>query len=132
MRLIPVLVLFILLLSGPLPAEAQPATPATASPIATSGDVARLVDIGGGREMYLTCRGEGAPTVILESGYPNNADIWDTIALGPDADETAVFPGVASFTRVCAYDRPGTLLDADRRGRSDPVPQPRTAADAVD
>ena len=113
-------------------ARAQSATPATASTFATSGDFAGLVDIGGGREIYLTCRGEGAPTVILESGYPNNADIWDTIALGPDADEAAVFPGVASFTRVCAYDRPGTMLDADHLGRSDAVPQPRTAADAVD
>ena len=43
----------------------------------------------------------------------------------------AVLPGVAAFTRVCAYDRPGTALDADHRSRSDPVPMPRTAADAV-
>lgn len=132
MRLIPVLVLLTLLLGVPLPSGAQSATPAAASPVAASGDVAGLVDIGGGREMYLTCRGEGGPTVILEAGYGNDADIWDTIALGPDSNETAVFPGVAAFTRVCAYDRPGTGLDADRRSRSDPVPQPRTAADAVD
>jgi pimeloyl-ACP methyl ester carboxylesterase len=42
-----------------------------------------------------------------------------------------VLPGVAAFTRVCAYDRPGTVLDDDHRSRSDPVPMPRTAADAV-
>jgi pimeloyl-ACP methyl ester carboxylesterase len=52
-----------------------------------------------------------------------------------------VLPGVAAFTRVCAYDRPGTLternpsLDPDGplfyRSRSDPVPQPRTTQDKV-
>jgi pimeloyl-ACP methyl ester carboxylesterase len=132
MRSSRVIGLLILMLSFPIPAVAQVATPTGSTSIAASSDFAGLVDIGGGREMYLICRGEGSPTVILESGAGNNADVWDTIALGPDSDETAVFPGVAAFTRVCAYDRPGTLLDADRRGRSDSAPQPRTAADAVD
>jgi pimeloyl-ACP methyl ester carboxylesterase len=39
-----------------------------------------------------------------------------------------------AVTRVCAYDRPGTvapLKDDVRPSRSDPVPQPRTAPDAV-
>jgi pimeloyl-ACP methyl ester carboxylesterase len=85
--------------------------------------------------MYLECRGEGSPTVILEAGAGNNADVWDAIALESDAGEasgdTAVLPGVAAFTRVCAYDRPGTAIDADHRSRSDPVPMPRTASDAV-
>ena len=42
----------------------------------------------------------------------------------------AVLPGVSAFTRVCAYDRPGTALEAeppDDRSRSDPIPQPTTA-----
>src|SRR5262249_893769 len=42
--------------------------------------------------------------------------------------------GVAGFTRVCAYDRPGTIGDSDdpaERSRSDPVPQPRAAEDTV-
>jgi pimeloyl-ACP methyl ester carboxylesterase len=37
---------------------------------------------------------------------------------------------VAAFTRVCAYDRPGTVLEAeppDDLSRSDPIPQPTTA-----
>jgi len=42
-----------------------------------------------------------------------------------------VLAGVARFARVCAYDRPNTIVQPDRRSRSDPVPQPRTAADAV-
>ena len=42
-----------------------------------------------------------------------------------------VRPGVAAFARVCSYDRPGTVLDENTFSRSDPVPQPQTAADAV-
>ena len=33
-----------------------------------TGNSARLVDIGGGRKMYLNCRGTGSPTVILVGG----------------------------------------------------------------
>ena len=131
MRPIPVLGLFALLLGAPIPAVAQSATPAAASPVAAGGDFAGLVDIGGGRKMYLECRGEGGPVVILEAGAGNDADTWDAVALGPDSEQTAVLPGVAAFTRVCAYDRPGTILGIDRRSRSDPVPMPRGAADMV-
>jgi pimeloyl-ACP methyl ester carboxylesterase len=45
-----------------------------------------------------------------------------------------VLPAVAEFTRVCAYDRPGTYAsigEDDFVGRSDPIAQPRTAPDAV-
>ncbi len=35
---------------------------------ADSGDFAGLVDIGGGRKMYLECRGTGSPTVVLVAG----------------------------------------------------------------
>jgi pimeloyl-ACP methyl ester carboxylesterase len=89
-----------------------------------------LVDIGG-RSLWLEVSGSGGPTVILESGFGNNAQIWDSIALAPGSDEPAVLPGAAAFTRVCAYDRPGTTLDAAHLSRSDPVPMPRTALDAV-
>jgi pimeloyl-ACP methyl ester carboxylesterase len=129
-RLILTLVLVTLFLLGlPSPALAQSATPPAASPTTASGDVAGLVDIGGGRRMYLECRGEGGPTVVLEAGYRNNAELWDTVALPAGTAGDAVWPGVAAFTRVCAYDRPGTI--GDLVSRSDPVPQPRTAADAV-
>ncbi len=109
------------------PARKQvPSRSGAASP--ASSDFAGLIKIGGGRKMYLECRGSGKPTVILESGYRNDAEIWST-PIEPGMN--AVFPEVAKFTRVCAYDRPGTFLDADHLGRSTPVTMPRTARDLV-
>ena len=93
-----------------------------------SGDFVGLVDIGAGRKMYLKCSGSGSPTVILESGYRNDADIWSTEF---EPGMSPVFSQIAKFTRVCAYDRPGTFLDAGHLGRSTPVPMPRTARDIV-
>src|SRR5262249_30830911 len=92
---------------------------------AGDGDVAGLVDIGGGRRLYLECRGTGSPTVVLIAGYGNRGSVWSSLAA--DVPPPAVLPGVAGFTRVCAYDRPGTIGDSDdpaERSRSDPVPQP--------
>jgi CubicO group peptidase (beta-lactamase class C family)/pimeloyl-ACP methyl ester carboxylesterase len=93
-----------------------------------SDNFAGLIDIGGGRKMYLKCSGSRSPTVILESGYRNDADIWSA-ELEPGM--SPVLSKVARFTRVCAYDRPGTFVDADHLGRSTPVPMPRTARDLV-
>jgi pimeloyl-ACP methyl ester carboxylesterase len=98
------------------------------APVPASGNFSGLIDIGGGRKMYLECSGTGSPTVILESGYRNDADIWSA-ELEPGM--SPVFPQVARFTRVCAHDRPGTFLDADHLGRSTAVPMPRTARDLV-
>jgi pimeloyl-ACP methyl ester carboxylesterase len=100
----------------------------SAAPTAASGDFAGLVEIGPGRKMYLQCQGSGSPTVILESGYRNDAEIWSA-QLEPAM--STVFPQVAKFTRVCAYDRPGTFLDATHFGRSTPVSMPRAARDLV-
>lgn len=127
MRLLAALGLIVVLLSVPTSVVAQ-STPEVASPTAASSDFAGLVDIGGGRQMYLECRGEGGPTVVLEAGYRNNAEIWDTVALPVGTVGDAVWPGVAAVTRVCAYDRPGTIGDVSR---SDPVPMPRTVGDIV-
>jgi len=93
---------------------------------AGSGDFAGLVDIGGGRKMYLECRGTGSPTVVLVGGLRASAEDW---SIG-DKSAPPVFPEVAKFTRVCAYDRPGTPV-GDEPSRSDLVPQPTTAGDAV-
>jgi len=91
-----------------------------------SGDCARLVDIGSGRKMYLKCRGAGSPTVVLVGGLRASAEDWSVA----DKSAPAVFPEVGKFTRVCAYDRPGTPV-GEKPSRSDPVPQPTTAKDAV-
>jgi pimeloyl-ACP methyl ester carboxylesterase len=109
------------------------AAQSVATPVLRTGDFAGLVNIGG-RELYLKCRGSGSPTVILEAGFRTRADVWSADLVQPDAPRTMVFPGVAAFTRVCAYDRPGTatVLDGELLpSRSDPVPMPRTAAEAV-
>jgi len=60
-----------------------------------------------GRRMYLSCRGSGSPTVVLESGLGETSAYWGWIA-----------PRVARDTRVCVYDRAG-------RGRSDEAATPR-------
>jgi D-alanyl-D-alanine carboxypeptidase len=85
-----------------------------------------LVDIGGGRKMYLTCHGTGSPTVVLVSGLKASADDWNIA----EKSASAVFPELSKLTRVCSYDRPGTPV-GEKPSRSDPVPQPTTAKDAV-
>jgi pimeloyl-ACP methyl ester carboxylesterase len=98
------------------------------APVPASGSFSGLIGIGDGRKMFLECGGSGSPTVILESGYRNDADIWSA-ELEPGM--STVFPQVARFTRVCTYDGPGTFLDADHLGRSTAVPMPRAARDLV-
>ena len=115
---------------------------------ASSADVSGLVEIGGGRKMYLACTGVGSPTVVLISGKGNGAADWKAV-LDPadpahDADydaiawgkgdlhesESAVFPMVSHWTRVCAYDRPGTRLEG--ADQSTPIAQPHRADQAAD
>jgi pimeloyl-ACP methyl ester carboxylesterase len=100
-------------------------------------DFAGLVDIGGGREMYMECRGKGRPTVVFVSGYPERTETWST-TLDSSGDrvfpsEQAMVPAIAENNRVCAYDRPGTFLSTGpedfEKSRSDPVPQPTTLHD---
>jgi pimeloyl-ACP methyl ester carboxylesterase len=95
----------------------------------SDSDFAGLVGIGGGRQMYMECSGTGSPTVVLESGLRGAADVWSMSSAGEGAP--TVFPEVANFTRVCAYDRPGTVVGGESPSRSDPVSQPTTAQDAV-
>ena len=75
----------------------------------------KLIDVGGYR-LHLYCTGtshSGSPTVILEAGGGGGSVGWSKIQ-----------PGVASFTRVCSYDRAGY-------GWSDNGPLPRTAGRIV-
>ena len=116
-------------LAGPAVAPAGAWTPDL--PL-KAGDSAGLVGIGHGREMFLECYGKGWPTVILDSGLRNGAGVWaqpnEESPPGP-----TVFPGVARFTRVCSYDRPGTIATFAplEFSRSSAVAMPRTAAGAV-
>jgi len=68
----------------------------------------------GDRRLWIACRGDGNPTVILEAGINTGSSIWQF-----------VLPGVAATTRVCAYDRAGI-------GRSSTTPRPRDSQQAVD
>jgi pimeloyl-ACP methyl ester carboxylesterase len=122
---------------------------------ATAKDLAGLIDVGSGRSLYLACRGKGAPTVVLISGGWEAGWIW-TYALPPNDPvqalpydafsggegkpqklDAAVFPSVATFTRVCLYDRPNTTIGEDielERGGTvtTPVSQPHALSDDVD
>ncbi|WP_168707084.1 alpha/beta fold hydrolase [Gordonia paraffinivorans] len=105
----------------------------------SASDVAGRVEVGEGRHLYLDCRGEGSPTVVLQSGFGNAGDIWEL----SETDSPAVQPALAETTRVCAYDRPGSLVtttvddgkvsDSGRTepARSDQVPMPRDPAEVV-
>ena len=66
----------------------------------------KLIDVGGYR-LHLYCTGEGGPTVVLEFGLDGSYLDWYKVQ-----------PQVATFTRVCSYDRGGC-------GWSDPSPRPR-------
>ena len=82
------------------------ATPATSTPT-VQGDVNGLVDIGGGRRIYVRCTGTGSPTVILEGGDEDTS-----------ASYTFAVPSLAKVTRTCVYDRANL-------GKSDSAPGPR-------
>jgi pimeloyl-ACP methyl ester carboxylesterase len=94
-----------------------------------------LVSIGGGRKLYLQCRGTGGPTVVLISGFRGGYDDWTHVVSGPEAtpepSPRAVFPRLAKFTHVCAYDRPGTTNFDGQISPSTPVRQPTSAVDGV-
>jgi pimeloyl-ACP methyl ester carboxylesterase len=93
---------------------------------AENGSFVGLVDVGSGRKMYLKCSGKGSPTVVLVGGLRASAEDWSI----SDKSKPNVFPEVGKFTRVCAYDRPGTPV-GEKPSRSDAAPQPTTANDAV-
>ncbi|MFD6229148.1 alpha/beta fold hydrolase [Streptomyces sp. NPDC060232] len=129
-------------------APLAPAGPAAARPVARDGtdppadrgprgDFEGMVAVPGGRRVHVECRGTGTPTVVLVSGTRGAADEWTHAAdparagAAPAPSASAVFPAVASFTRVCAYDRPGTTRFDGMRSPSTAVPQPTTAADGV-
>jgi pimeloyl-ACP methyl ester carboxylesterase len=77
----------------------------------------KLVDVGGGRRLHISCSGtnvDRGPTVILEAGFGNASAVWNRVQ-----------PEVAKFARVCSYDRAGL-------GASDPVAAQRTVVSAAE
>lgn len=115
----PASLLALIVLATPMVARAEPGL--------AQSNQAGTVEVDG-RKLYLECKGKSSPLVILISGYRNNAAIWTT---PPKPGVTPVFDAVAAFTRVCAYDRPGTILDATQLSRSDPVAMPRSSDEVV-
>ncbi|MGW4098064.1 alpha/beta fold hydrolase [Mycobacterium sp. NPDC004974] len=71
----------------------------------------KMIDIGG-RTVHLDCRGQGSPTVVLESGADTSGSaLW-----------FPVHRQVATFTRVCSYDRAGLMWSESAGDRPrDPV-----------
>jgi pimeloyl-ACP methyl ester carboxylesterase len=104
---------------------------------AEAGNSGGLVDIGGGRKIYLQCSGVGSPTVVLISGTRGAHDDWIDLmdpknpAGGTKPGESAVFPQVSKVTRICVYDRPGTTRNDTTVTDSTPVRQPTTAQQGV-
>lgn len=90
-------------------------------------DVAGLVDVGGGRSLWLECRGTGSPTVVFLSGTRGAADEWSTLLPDADPGTVSTFDAVSQTTRACAYDRPGTTVASGEPTTSSAVPQPTTA-----
>ena len=93
------------------------------------GNFSGQIGIGAGRKLYLRCAGRGSPTVVMDSGIHDSSDPWTlTQTEFPVPSSPSVFQGVARFTHVCIYDRPGTIRykqPAALTTRSTPVPMPR-------
>jgi pimeloyl-ACP methyl ester carboxylesterase len=105
------------------------------------------VEIAPGREVYVECRGEGSPTVVLIAGKGNGAADWHQVLGATDpvrdlpTDEVlagkgrfhdskrAVYPTIARSTRVCSYDRPNTRTDG--KHTSTPREQPHAVDEDV-
>jgi pimeloyl-ACP methyl ester carboxylesterase len=69
----------------------------------------KLYDVGGHR-LYLDCRGEGSPTVVLSNGLGGISAGW-----------ARVTGRIAETTRVCAYDRAGQGWSDDAASPQDGV-----------
>ena len=108
---------------------AMPVTP-DASTRPEVGGAGTSVDIGDGRTLFLACAGEGSPTVILEAGLHSSSQAWTESLPVPPATGPDVFSALARHTKVCRYDRPGTVIvegeSIKLTDRSTPVANPRT------
>lgn len=108
-----------------------PSSSSSASSPSTGSDFAELVDVGGGRSLWLECRGTGSPTVLFISGTRGAADEWSTQLPDAAPGTESTFDAVAQTTRACAYDRPGTTVSSGEPTTSTAVPQPTTAVQSA-
>lgn len=102
-------------IQSPLPTRTGTPPPrvGTAQSLPVPSSAGELV-MANGHRLWIACQGQGGPTVVMEAGVTTGSQIWQFVA-----------PGVATFTRVCVYDRANL-------GRSDAAPRPRTSQDVVD
>jgi D-alanyl-D-alanine carboxypeptidase len=77
-------------------------TPKPPAPVVSTVDV-------GGHQRWITCRGSGSPTVVLENGFGESASTWELVE-----------SRLATTTRVCSYDRAGLAMPSP--GAAPPVP----------
>jgi len=100
-HLLAILCLFVFV-SEPLLAQQPKTTTQSSTKI-------QYVDLGG-YKLRLQVAGSGTPTVVLDCGFGDSLEVWND-----------VYPEVARFARVVAYDRAGL-------GKSEPGPEPRSFA----
>jgi pimeloyl-ACP methyl ester carboxylesterase len=88
-------------------------TSATTHAETPGGELDEVVQIDGGRGLYVRCTGSGSPTVVMEGG---DGDTSDSYRFAEAA--------IAKETRACVYDRANL-------GQSDPAPGPRGLEELV-
>jgi pimeloyl-ACP methyl ester carboxylesterase len=100
--------------SAAAPTEATEADASASEADQDAPGLDRVVNIDGGRGLYVRCTGTGSPTVVMEGG---DGDTSDSYFFAEDE--------VAQVTRTCVYDRANL-------GQSDPAPGPRGLEELVD
>jgi pimeloyl-ACP methyl ester carboxylesterase len=67
----------------------------------------RMVEVGTA-QLHLVCQGEGSPTVVFISGWPDTHLVWQKVQ-----------PQAAARVQTCSYDRAGLGWSDEPAGRSD-------------
>ncbi|MFN8595345.1 MAG: alpha/beta hydrolase [Anaerolineae bacterium] len=86
------------LIATPLPPSPSPILPTT--PLAA---LEGKFDVGGVR-LFLSCQGQGHPTIVLDAGWGDDSHTWSKI-----------IPDLRALTQVCVYDR-ASLGKSDDQG----------------
>jgi pimeloyl-ACP methyl ester carboxylesterase len=84
----------------------------SASTASTTAAESTLVNVGDHR-LFLSCKGQGEPTVIFESGLGDSSSQW--------MGAPSMLDWVSADTRVCAYDRAGVGHSEDWPKGEQPV-----------